>query len=490
MVKNKEYCKCDVPDPDIGGTYCNKCQNNLVYEEEVENLISEEENGNVVYDQTTISEGLKKKLGNSETPDRRVFVKSVGALITIAGAVGGPIAAVELYKNSAEYETALAYYLGELENALVSRNQVSNLVALKQNVPANFAEILYLIDAALLHGTGNLLAAEIAYEDMYKNIANLSPDSQILIYRRFAKVLNNIGNHDRAVDMLDQPLQQKENLSDIQFLDLCRNKLNGIYMSDQGSTRSNRSGNQITLETKINSVLHDVYDYFGVGTIEEIDSRHDVLKSGISLFKDVVEFTKNGKDAHLKNHLDRIFTMIHHPVGADPVTGWNRYSQFIALALSKNNFDFAEQGLLAAFSYMDGSSLKFDAATKNITSIAKDNREHKFKHGTGSIDEVLHWAMWAQYGYARIIDGSSIFDTETVGHLFNKSRAMLDRRMHKRFIRSIDRLMDANGFDPLENNGSLKGRLRSVGPEYYSDHTFFPLTPKIFESERKPTQPH
>jgi len=82
--------------------------------------------------------------------------------------------------------------------------------------------------------------------------------------------------------------------------------------------------------------------------IRELSEPYGGLTSGISIFSEILDYLTTFKAEHLDNHLKLINTMMDYR----ETTGWNRHSQFVALALSHEQFDYARKGLSSAISWL------------------------------------------------------------------------------------------------------------------------------------------
>jgi hypothetical protein len=81
-------------------------------------------------------------------------------------------------------------------------------------------------------------------------------------------------------------------------------------------------------------------------------------------------------------------------------TGWNRYSQFVALALASGELDYARQGLSVALSWLVGQPLKDADVNETAMNLARVQVAPIASRNPGPIEIGVHLAMWGQYEWA------------------------------------------------------------------------------------------
>lgn len=502
-MTSPKYCLCETPIDRCG--VCLNCDLNTFVEEKVDEEIRRKEGENLRYDRETAPEGLEDQPSVTDiTHNRREFLGRTGSAgIVVAGGAAGGVAGVGatalsegvgLLANvsSLESDTYGREERQKIETLILDRFTLyaeakdwkQRLNQLKLDHPNMSADLHRLIDGTILHRTGKFQDAEDEFRKLSHFTSEAASNFNVAAYERYAKVLNNIGRGVEALPIINRALEASVELTTEQYLSLNRNKLNTLYMihSEEDEKKSNGSWFDFCFE-----IEKEICKYLNIGKLAEIEKKYSGLRSGLMLFVDIANFLKYGEERHLSNHLSRIEEMVGSRQAKIHITGWNRYSQFIALCLKHQKFDSAEKGLAAAFSALIEKEVSFKSAKKQIEIIGSSDQLPVFNTTKDDVEIALHLAMWAQYGFARNSDGSDFIAREIVGQLFAHARKVLNGIDHKRFIRSIDRFLDVNGFDPIRmRNGSL-GRLRSYLPRLLPDRAFFPITPTEFVSGPIPT---
>jgi hypothetical protein len=116
----------------------------------------------------------------------------------------------------------------------------------------------------------------------------------------------------------------------------------------------------------------------------------------IAIFQEILDYIHTHDASHLRHHLKLIEEMTAYL----KTTGWNRYSQFVALALASGELDYARQGLSVALSWLVGQPLKDADVNEAAMNLARVQVAPVASRNPGPIEIGVHLAMWGQYEWA------------------------------------------------------------------------------------------
>jgi hypothetical protein len=193
------------------------------------------------------------------------------------------------------------------------------------------------------------------------------------------------------------------------------------------------------------------------------------------MFHEILDYLSTRDSQYLGNHLSLIDEMTQYRS-----SGWNRYSQFITLALAGGQLDYAWKGLAAALSWIVGRPLKHSEVAAEAANLAQSGVAPDKSRDPGPIELAVHLAMWGQYEWALVSHGAKTSSAKRSAEFFAVARQMLVQQRHLRFIRDLDRFLYASQADPLLlTQTRVPGHVRSYGPTKHSTAVFFPLVPEF-----------
>lgn len=366
-----------------------------------------------------------------------------------------------------------------IEHAMESGSKHERLQKLAEQYRSASNELAArLCDAADYHlFSGMPLNAEKIYSTLVENDSlwdglHKSVKSHTLI--RYGKVCNNLGRHIVAASSFERIVSENLTINRDQEVSIIREALNARYQSFPGSWLLQGLPNAGAQDVgNLQSLLSIAAETVGVSDIRESSSSLGGMKAGIGLFAETLEYLQSGKNEHLESHLDYIRELINFKA----TTGWNRYSQFIALSLAGGEVDIALRALNEALSWILERSLNHRETMVAATELARGAIRPSANRDPGKIELALHLAMWGQY-YWKLADTTKQTEPLVQASAFFKSaRNILAKTQNSRFMRDIERLIAATEGGDLPDALGIPAWVRSYGPPAFSTGVFLPFAP-------------
>jgi hypothetical protein len=321
------------------------------------------------------------------------------------------------------------------------------------------------LDAKKIYST--LIENDSVWDGLHKSVK-----SHALI--RHGKVCNNVGLHSSAASSFERILSENLTINRDQEVSIIREALNARYQSFPGSwLLQNFPDAGDSAIDNLQSLLYRAAETVGVSDIRESSSSLGGMKAGVSLFAETLEYLQSRKKEHLESHLG----YIHELIKFKATTGWNRYSQFIALSLAGGEVDIALRALNEALSWILERPLNHRETMVIATELARGSINPSANRDPGKIELALHLAMWGQY-YWKLADTTKQTDPLVKASIFFKSaRNILSKTQNSRFMRDIERLIAATEVNDAPDVLGIPAWVRSYGPPAFSTGVFLPFAP-------------
>lgn len=489
---------CGHGELDITGTFCRTCKTPAIEVDSALPLVRQEaSHGDKQFERDAIREGFRYRAA-AALRGRREFLAwlTVGFSGAALGSTAYQLARDEEERGERRRDArdAKQRTLADWQRIIRSiddaaeekHDKLTRLRALASDYRAGGMQIAAdLCEGAIMHlCTGEPSRARVRYavlRDSAEDWERLPPIVQRHVLTRLGKVSNNVGDHEGAIAAFQQILDGDLHSRSAEAtagkiipleLETIRELLNAWYQT-LPATALLHTGAKSELEAvvKMKELLRRAAAVLNVKDIREVSERHGGLRPGIAIFSEIVDYLETHQPSHLEAHLRFAGEMM---IDAKQ-TGWNRHSQYVALALSGGELDYAHRGLLAASAKLLESG-RGSEIEEQISDLAESPSREKLVWDPGPIELAVHLAMWGQYYFALETDRDTTLASERTAVFFRGARELLDDSEHERFIRDLDRFLTRCEVDPLQQ--AVPGQVRSYALRAYRTGVFLPLAPE------------